>query len=334
MCKNSAELYRRIAFMQKAAGGTGRMKKKRSLILLCMLTALLAACGNAQQTEDENKVKLYYVSNSEKKVEEHEYAFVSSDTQGQLEEVIRQMTVLPDKLEYKPPLAMGFSLLDYAVEENRLLLNMDKSYHNLTPVSEVLVRAALVRSFTQVSGIRYVSVTVEGEQLHDSLGKVVGMMSAEQFIDNEGSEINNYEKVRLKLYFANEKGDGLVSVNRSLAYNTNIPMEKLVMEQLLAGPGEETETAFPTLSPETKLLGISTKDGICYVNLDQTFLTQTYNCSANTVIYSIVNSLTELTGIHKVQILINGENDVNYRETYNLTTVFERNLDLIQTAAR
>lgn len=306
------------------------MKKKICLTLLLVLAMVLAACGGQQGSDDENMIQLYYVSNSEKMVEMHEYALQAEETDQQIQEVIEQLSLLPNKLEYKPPLSMGFALQNYHLDGDRLELDMDENYHNLKPVSEVLVRAALVRSFTQIPGIRYVSITVAGEKLHDNLGNIVGLMSADQFIDNAGSVINTYEKVRLKLYFANEAGDGLIAVNRSMAYNTNIPMEKLVMEQLLAGPGTEVKEAFAAINPDTKLISVSTKDGICYVNLDQAFLTQVYNSSADVVIYSIVNSLTELNGINKVQILINGETDQMYRETYSLTTIFERNLDLIK----
>ncbi|MBD5461192.1 MAG: GerMN domain-containing protein, partial [Lachnospiraceae bacterium] len=69
----------------------------------------------------------------------------------------------------------------------------------------------------------------------------------------------------------------------------------------------------------------------CYVNLDQTFLTQIYNVTPDVTIYSIVNSLTELANIQKVQILINGESNLTYREIYAFTTIFERNLDINAT---
>ena len=47
------------------------------------------------------------------------------------------------------------------------------------------------------------------------------------------------------------------------------------------------------------------------------------------MIYSIANSLVELTSVNKVQISIDGQTDVVFRETFNLTNLYERNLDLI-----
>ena len=90
-----------------------------------------------------------------------------------------------------------------------------------------------------------------------------------------------------------------------------------------------TKNVYPTLNPETKVLSVTINDGICYVNLNETFLTQLNNASAEVVIYSVVNSLIELPSVNKVQISVNGKTDVLYRETVNLSTVFERNLDLV-----
>ncbi len=176
------------------------------------------------------------------------------------------------------------------------------------------------------------AITVEGGQLHDSLGNVVGLMSADQFIDNAGNEINAYDKVRLRLYFANADGTALVATNRTMAYNTNISLERLVVEQILAGPGPDVaDVVYPVMNPNTKIVSVSVRDGICYVNFDENFLNQTYNVSSEVAIYAIVNSLGELTSVNRVQISINGETDIMYRESISLSTVFERNLDLITT---
>ena len=71
------------------------------------------------------------------------------------------------------------------------------------------------------------------------------------------------------------------------------------------------------------------KDRICYVDFDSTFLTQIYNVTSDVAIYSIINSLAELSSVNKVQISINGDTNVNYKENISLSTVFERNLELV-----
>ena len=47
------------------------------------------------------------------------------------------------------------------------------------------------------------------------------------------------------------------------------------------------------------------------------------------VIYSIVNSLAEISGVSKVQFMVNGEVQKKYRENIPFDGLFERNLDLV-----
>lgn len=87
-------------------------------------------------------------------------------------------------------------------------------------------------------------------------------------------------------------------------------MEKLVVEQLISGPvNDET---FPTISPDTKLVNITVRDNICYLTFDSAILTAVNNVTTDVTIYSIVNSLVELSNINKVQISIDGNKEENF----------------------
>lgn len=300
--------------------------KKIGNMLLCALCALiLCCCGQAEDNEGA-VYPVYYVSNSETKVEMHSYV-MQTDTEGeQLAELLECLATVPDKLEYKAPLSMGFQLLDVTLKDGLLQLDVDAAYGNLSPTTEVLVRAALVRTLTQLPNVNYVGITVEGTQLYDSVGKLVGWMNAERFINNDGNEINTYELTRVKLYFANEEGNKLIAAYREKHYSTNTPIERFVVEELIAGPSGQVQGLYPCINPQTKVINVMTKDGICYVNLDSGFLTVQNNVSTEVAVYSVVNSLVELSNVNKVQILINGEIPSNF----NVST-FERNLDYVTT---
>ena len=96
---------------------------------------------------------------------------------------------------------------------------------------------------------------------------------------------------------------------------------------MIAGPSGQVDGLHPTINPNTKVINITTKDGICYVNLDENFLTVPENVSMEAEVYSIVNSLVELSNINKVQIMVNGEVPTTSSIFQNST--FERNLDLV-----
>jgi germination protein M len=113
-----------------------------------------------------------------------------------------------------------------------------------------------------------------------------------------------------------------------LEYNANVAVEKVVVEQLIAGPTEEG--FYPTIPKDTKVMSVTTKDGVCYVNLDTGFTGQGYDVLGAVTIYSIVNSLTELPGISSVQLLVNGETNITYKDKISLETTFQRNVEMIE----
>ena len=113
-------------------------------------------------------------------------------------------------------------------------------------------------------------------------------------------------------------------------------MEKLIVEEIIKGPDLNDSgsagagKAYPVANPDTKVLSVAVRDGICYVNLDSSFVNQIYNVTPEVTIYAITNSLVELSNVNKVQISINGETNINYRENISLSATFERNLDLVE----
>lgn len=298
--------------------------------LFFLLTVMLTACGNERQADDGKYYEIYYVNADETKILNREYVTETQDNSDLLEEMLVQLSTQPEKREYTAPLSNGFAVVSYTLDNGLLTMNFDEHYRNVKGTKEVLVRAAIVRTLVQLPEVERVSFTVQGEQLTDSNGVAIGTMSSDTFIENAGNEINAYEKANLNLYFANESGDMLVEEHqRNVVYNSNISLEKLVVEKLLEGP--QTEGVYPTINPATKIISVTVKDGICYVNLSEDFLSQPYNVTSDVTLYSITNSLVELPNVNRVQIAVNGETNISYRENISLNTVFERNLDLLAT---
>lgn len=306
------------------------MKRIWMAAVFLLALSLLAACRSKQPESDgQGTISVYYINKEATKITPVESALEAGTTEEQVENAISVLLESPVKLSLWSPVN-GYQIQGWQIQDTQLTLDVSAEYKKIDFTAEVLMRAALVRTLTQISGIDYVILTVNGEPFTDSLGAAVGPMTADMFIDNAGNEINAYEKVRLNLYFANETGDGLVQITTSpVVYNSNISMEKLVIEQLIQGPTADMEGAWPVINPSTKVIGVTVKDGTCYVNLDSNFLTQFYNVTADVAVYSIVNSLAELSNINKVQFAVNGEMGIIFRENFDLENMYERNLDLV-----
>lgn len=299
-------------------------------ILMAGILVLLCACGSGENGQQGTAYQIYYVNNEETKIISREYRSETADGESLLEELLQQLAMISERLEYETPLAKEFTLMGHTLDNGLLTLDFDERYKDLRGTREVLVRASIVRTMIQLKQVEQVAFTVKGEQLMNQAGTAIGVMNADSFIENAGNEINAYEKVDLRLYFANESGDYLVEEHRrNVVYNSNISLEKLVVEKLVEGPMEAG--VYPTINPTTKVLSVTVKDGICYVNLSGDFLSQPYNVTSDVTIYSITNSLVELSNVNKVQISIDGDTNISYRERLSLNNLFERDLDMLES---
>ena len=133
------------------------------------------------------------------------------------------------------------------------------------------------------------------------------------------------------LYFANAEGNALVTEVQSVVYSNNLSLERVVLNQLLEGPSVEGSMA--TIPSTVRVQGVTVRDGVCYVDFDSTFLEDTANVTDAIVIYSIVDSLTELSTVSQVQITVNGSADVTFRNNISLSGRFERDLSYLQQEA-
>ena len=316
-----------------------RIKRLRAVIslMLCVLLmpVILCGCKGSGETpsgaaEEKSGNMVYFINRDKTRVQGENYVFQTETTAEQIPEMITALSERPSHNELKTSLGKDFNLLAYELNEATLTLNMDEGYKKLTPSEEILVRAALVRSFTQIDGVKYVQFLVEAETLMDAGNYPVGLLTAESFVENEGKEINAYDRANITLYFATEDGSHLIAAQRQVVYNTNVSMEKMVMEQLIKGPA--VAGYYPTISSDTKILSVTNKDGTCYVNLSEDFLKQqgNSNVTAEVAIYSIANTLIDLHNVSRVQIQVGGSSKIVYRETISLEEPFERNLDLLQ----
>ena len=179
----------------------------------------------------------------------------------------------------------------------------------------------------EISDIDYVTFEVEGKTLTDESGNALGLMSADTFIENAGKSVNNYQYNEITLYFTDINGHALVSEGRAIYYSSNKSLEWAIVERLIAGPKVTGHVA--TVSPDTQILSVTSQDGTCYVNLDQSFETGVLSVDAQVSIYSIVDSLIQNCDVSKVQISVNGVNSVVYGNQVDLNQSFEMNREII-----
>ena len=302
--------------------------KQRLLILisLIMCACCLSGCGKEQSLPDDG-FKLYYLNKDENKLVTTDYEVKSNNVTEQITEVLDAVNQVSDKINCVNAMPESVKIQDWTLKEQNLTISFSLEYLNMKKTREIMCRAAFVLTLSQIQGVDYVTFNVGQEPLKDSIGEPVGVMKAADFVDSSGSSINTYQNVDLILYFGSESGNKLVEKNDNGIYSENISMERYVLDKLIKGP--DKTGLVRTIPANTKIISVSTKDGICYVNLDSSFLTEAVDVSDEVEIYSIVNSLCELTTVNKVQFSINGETDKKLHNTFELSETFSRNLDLL-----
>ena len=307
-------------------------REKRSLYLLILLLFIAGLAGCERGRKDSAEYKIFYVNKENTKTVAIGYEPETKDNRGMIQEFLEKLFQKQDSKDYHQAVPEGVKLKSWKLDNAQLYMYFNSAYLEMNNVSEVLCRAAIVRTLAQVEGVECISFYVEDSPLMDESGSLIGLMTAESFIENPGEQINTIQTASITLYFSNPEGTKLIPEVQEVHYSSNISMEKLVMEQLLKGPkGDGVRSAIPD---GTKLVNVSVLDGVGFVNLNEGFLNQNYEIAEPVVIYSIVNSLAELPNVTKVQISVNGDNTIKYRETMELSTMYERNLDYMDEGAQ
>lgn len=307
-------------------------RKKQSLYLLFLILSLAGLAGCERGREDDSEYRIFYVNKENTKTVAKGYEPKAKDDRALIQEFLDRLFQEEKNKDYRQAVPKDVKLASWKLENAQLYLHFSSSYMEMDNVTEVLCRAAIVRTLTQVKGVECISFYVEDSPLMDANGNLIGLMTGETFIENPGEQINTIQTASITLYFSNKDGTGLIPEVQEVHYSSNISMEKLVMEQLLKGP--EGAGARSALPEGTKLVSVSVLDGAGFVNLNEGFLSQNYEIAESVVIYSIVNSLAELPNINKVQISVNGDSNMTYREKMDLNVMYERNLDYLDESAR
>ncbi len=293
-------------------------------LMLLFLTGCTGKSGSLE--EGETLYQIYYLNAAMTRLIPSEYRTRTEDTDLLIQELMDRFMKVPADLDVQAALSEKTTYQGYKQEDIVLYLYFDSNYTGMPSGREILCRAALVRTLTQVPGIHYISIYSGDQLLMDRNGMPVGMLSASDFTDSI-SDVNAYEKTELTLYFTDGEGEQLFPEKREVVHNTNTSVEKLILEELLSGPKQPGLE--PTLDPQNRLLNVSTNENVCYLNFDIGFLNNSLEVKDYIPIYSIVNSLSELSSVNRVQISVNGAQNTKFRDSIELNTLFERNLDYI-----
>lgn len=298
----------------------------KKVISLCMIVALLSGgiigCSDTETQKESDSFKIYYVDEKGNNLLNYTYELKAEDTQGQVKEVWEELKNV--KKDGKSAIPTEVRLDDFSIYKSGIFLYFNTYYNNMDSITEIMARASIVLTLTQIEGIKTVNIYIGKNPLRDANNKTVGAMDETCFIDRVGMSVNSYETTTVTLYFANIWGNTLRTETRTGMYDTSDTLEKYIVEQLVEGPVNSGN--YRTVPEDTEIVSVNTSNGVCYVDFSKGFLQNTSSVKDEIMIYSIVNSLTELSYINKVQITVDGETDITLHGDITLDTLFAKNL--------
>lgn len=287
-----------------------------AVLLICVAAGTSGCQDRGHWSDHKENVKsvdagagynIYYINNDETRLRAMGYQFVSTKEDDIIRECIEALQLDPDDKNYKPVIASTVKIerYEYDKDSKTLFLYFYKEYNNMSKTSEMLVRAAIVKSVTQFHGIiDYVSFNIDGKWMTDEDGNTLRMKDSD-YVAEITSNLEHLEDAELCLYYAAADGSGLVRKYTTLKYYNTSSMASVVLDALLRGAA--AEDCQPVISPDTQVKNVYVKDGICQVDFNQGFLEKIGEQDFRLNVYGVVNSLTELADVDKVQITVDGQ---------------------------
>ena len=285
-----------------------------SLTVLFWMSDIVSASGN----ETGKEYYVYCLDSTDSVLERAGFIPADESREKLLPELMQRLNSHDDMNGYHRLLPENIEIISYEILDDILQVVFDEAYSEIGSGREILIRNGVVRTFLQVPGIMAVRFMIGTYPLKNSKGEEVGEMTSNTFVELGLSDRDAYRYDTFTLYFADQTGRKLIPESRTIYYRRSIPKGRVALEQLINGPIADGH--YPTLPPGTNLIAIQCADNVCYVDFDSVFLENALpNVEAEVIIQSVAATALEATGTDKVQITVNGAEDVKLREDVSLS---------------
>lgn len=298
------------------------MKRFISLMLVIVMCISLTACFGANKNEVEINVYFKNSKSGELIAETIKYTG-SQNTVDMANFAMKKLIEGPNDKKNERILPTNLTFKEVVVKEEMAMVDFSKAFTRFSGPTELMARFSVVQTLCDIPGITAVLITVEGKPLvSNSTGNEVGVISKKDIV----LQVNPADTTDVKLYFATSNARSLKAEQRKVITLDTISIEKTIVNELIKGPS--SHELISTIPSGTKLLNIETKDGVCYVNLSEEFVTKFSGGSGVLNVYSIVNSLCGTESVTSVQILIEGEKGAEFGG-FVFDEPLEANMDLV-----
>lgn len=306
------------------------MKRRQLIMSVCGLAAvfLIAAVTIILITRDMGMLRasceLYFMNESETSIEAEIREIKYRDENRLPENVLIQLMNGPEDKKHKRLICRETKLLHMINEDGKVSVDLSSEFLGGDSAKNMQAVYSIVKSLCSINGIESVRVTVLGEGIPTTDGKTVGYLTASDI--NLSTDLNTSETNVIYLYFTKKDSGKLYKTSRTVRVADQQPIEYYIVSGLIKGPTEKEYES--VLDKKTGLISVDTEEDICFVNLSSSFIEKNGGDKARFAVYAIVNSLTELNNINRVQFLIDGKK-VHKFGNMDIFGIYQRNNDII-----
>ena len=321
------------------------MKTVRRLAVILLLIVMLlpvTGCQNIKNALD-NRLRrssdtsgagynIYYIDRSETAIGAFAFQLTSTNENDVIEESLKALASDPEDTAFRAVLTGASELTDYHYDKAHKALEIyfDGAYLDQPEQVQLLTRAAVVKTMTQFrSIIDYVSINIGGSWLADAEGNPLKLDNSE-YVSEITNDLDLLKDAKMTIYFIWKESGKLKAYEAQQRYYnySGDSLAAAAMDALLRGPVGDQYIG--TLSSGAQVRSIHISEGVCSVDFNQAFLTPVDGVSFEQTVYSVVNTLCELTKVSSVQITVEGAAPENVPENIDLSAPLSPRADLYE----
>ncbi len=294
-----------------------KQKKKVSkqlmllVVTIVFLVGILTIYSYFKYREETLYIDVYYLNTNKFGIEPVAKGYRSNLTNTEVLEVVfnifsdseqstksNLVTVVPEDLE----------LLSYTLDSQGFLtVSFSPEYRDMTNIEEINFKAGFVWTFTDLDFIKKIKFEIDGYPYTKANSQVIEAFDRTNVIVEPTIALDKVMQRDIVLYFGknNNAKTYLTRELRTAVAHEGVSVEETIVNELIKGSTEGNDVLIPT---DVRVRQVNRENAICFIDLDEKFLKGKLTEREQRLrVYSLVNSLAELSYIDKVQILINAK---------------------------
>ena len=165
------------------------MKKSKQsvLMMLCLILILaLTGCRSKKETNDQSNQKgtaIYYTNNDVTKlVLKRKNIRLEGNQIQKVQTLLKELQKSPKSDTIRSVIPKRIVINSFEVNSNIVQVDFSMGYKRIAENRDLICRAGIVYTLTQLKDINYVSFSISGEPMLDTDGTAIGALGRDSFV--------------------------------------------------------------------------------------------------------------------------------------------------------